>query len=211
MREHPLNGDMNWIIPGKILALAGPTEEVFSINDFIPYAKEHNIKTLVRLNRPHYSPDQVIGEGIAHHHLFFKDGDIPTPSLIVRFCQIAEETLCNGAALAVHCRAGLGRTGTMIAIYLIYKHGLQADEVIAFLRMMRPGSVLGIQPRFIHTIQYLLRGEPMPSEAMEKLKEYYPNEFSQLSDYLLGELGLAVVGRYSNSNTKSIQNKLTSQ
>lgn len=150
MREHPLNGDMNWIIPGKILALAGPTKDTFTIDEFITFAKENNIKALVRLNRPHYPPEKLIQEGIDHHHLFFKDGDIPSPSLLVKFCQIAEETLKKGA-LAVHCRAGLGRTGTMIAIYLIYKYGLSADKVIAYLRMMRPGSVLGIQPRFLYS------------------------------------------------------------
>lgn len=150
MREHPLNGDMNWVVPGKILALAGPTSNLFAIEDFLDYAKSGNVVAVVRLNRIHYDASTVTDNGVAHHDMFICDGNIPTPAMILEFCQIAEEAL-EGGALAVHCRAGLGRTGTMIAIYLIHKYGLQAAEVIAYLRMMRPGSVLGMQARYLET------------------------------------------------------------
>jgi hypothetical protein len=41
--------------------------------------------------------------------------------------------------VAVHCKAGLGRTGCLIGAYLIYKFGFTAVEVIAFMRILRPG------------------------------------------------------------------------
>ena len=42
---------------------------------------------------------------------------------------------------AIHCHAGLGRTGLFIACYLIFSHRMTAKEAIYFIREKRPGSV----------------------------------------------------------------------
>jgi len=44
-------------------------------------------------------------------------------------------------AVAVNCRGGKGRTGTMLCCYLIYKEGITAFEAITRIRELSPGSV----------------------------------------------------------------------
>lgn len=194
MREHPLNGDMNWVIPGKILALAGPTEEIYEIEEFNAYALRHNITAVVRLNKSHYDREVLLQSGIQHYEMFMPDGGIPAWDQIEEFFKIADDIWKAKGAIAVHCRAGLGRTGTMIATFLIRKFGLQAGHVIAYLRMMRPGSVLSRQARFLDryhlciphdilefcSIQYSLRGEQSPDSCLDYLKQFYPDKYHEI-------------------------------
>ncbi|CDJ57545.1 dual specificity protein phosphatase CDC14A, putative [Eimeria maxima] len=57
--------------------------------------------------------------GIDHHDLFFLDGTCPPRDVMEKFVKLAEE--CDGA-VAVHCKAGLGRTGSLIGCYAIKNH-----------------------------------------------------------------------------------------
>jgi cell division cycle 14 len=50
----------------------------------------------------------------------------------------------NGGAVAVHCRAGLGRTGTLIGCYLMNKYKFEPKALIGWLRIARPGMVIGV-------------------------------------------------------------------
>ncbi len=170
--EQPRNGDLNWIVPGQILALAGPTTMNWPISKFVEYAQEHKIGSMVRLNRPHYDANEVTTAGLEHVEMFMHDGTNPTPKNIRDFIEIVERMTAKGLAVAAHCRAGLGRTGTMIGAYLMFKYGrdsllpghpehcpctgMTSDEVaraiIGYLRIMRPGSVLSGQPEFLEYI-----------------------------------------------------------
>ncbi|ORZ14810.1 protein-tyrosine phosphatase-like protein, partial [Catenaria anguillulae PL171] len=93
------------------------------------YFASHGVVTVVRLNNKLYDKS-----AFTRHEVMY------------RFLDLAESR--NGA-LAVHCKAGLGRTGSLIAAYLMKHYKFEASEVISFLRIMRPGSVVGPQQNWL--------------------------------------------------------------
>lgn len=162
--EDPENGDMNWIVQDMFLAFAGPDH--LSLSDFIKYASDNNIRAVVRLTEEqNYDPLELDKASIAHLDVPFEDGSTPSLDQISTFLSFCESYLPLGA-IAVHCRAGLGRTGTMIGCYLVRKYRLQPRNVIGYMRVMRPGMFLNRQPSFFEAIQWWLRGET-PSKAQQ--------------------------------------------
>lgn len=52
-------------------------------------------------------------------------------------------------ALAIHCKAGLGRTGVLICCYLMKHYQFSARAALGYIRVCRPGSVIGPQQNYI--------------------------------------------------------------
>ena len=101
------------------------------------------VTDVVRLNEAlTYDAREFTERGIAHHDLEFPDCTNPDLSIVLDFMRICSTA---AGAVGVHCRAGLGRTGTLIGIWLMSKHGWSARETIGWLRLVRPGSVIGSQ------------------------------------------------------------------
>jgi cell division cycle 14 len=104
------------------------------------------VTTIIRLNKKVYDALSFIDAGFTHKDLFFVDGSTPTDSIMHQFLKIAENTT---GALAVHCKAGLGRTGSLIGCYIMKHYHLTAYETIAWIRICRPGSVIGHQQQWL--------------------------------------------------------------
>ncbi|XP_033828082.1 dual specificity protein phosphatase CDC14B isoform X1 [Periophthalmus magnuspinnatus] len=156
--ERAENGDFNWVIPGKFLAFSGPHPKTKIENGYplhapeayIPYFRKHNITTVIRLNKKMYDARRFTDSGFEHHDLFFVDGSTPNDSIVRKFLNICENA---EGGIAVHCKAGLGRTGTLIACYMMKHYRLTAAEAIAWIRICRPGSVIGPQQNFVEDKQ----------------------------------------------------------
>lgn len=148
------NGDFNWIIPGKMIAFSCPAIEPFDRNgfrtwtpeDYSPVFKLIGVTAVVRLNDETYDSQRFIENDIKHKELFYVDGSCPSDQIIDDFLKFAEN---EPGAIAIHCKAGLGRTGTLIGCYAMKHFNFPAQEFIGWIRICRPGSVLGPQQHFL--------------------------------------------------------------
>ena len=186
--DSPLNADLHEIVPGKLIAMRGPKDlpdgvawqdintadgefshREFSPAHYAPILQQFDVQAVVRLNAPQYDRRGFEAAGIAVADLCFEDCTAPPVDVVAKFLALAEAL---PGALAVHCKAGLGRTGTLIALYMIKHHGFTAREAMGWLRIVRPGSVIGEQQHFLCAREAVMRrptgpllGEVRPAGA----------------------------------------------
>ncbi|GFR50188.1 hypothetical protein Agub_g12348 [Astrephomene gubernaculifera] len=156
--EQVENGDLNWIVPGKFVAFSGPAARSNEVagyrlhtpEDYWDYFRRRGVTTVVRLNKKVYDRKRFLDGGFKHHEMYFPDGSCPSEAIIQRFLETVE---AEPGAIAVHCKAGLGRTGLLICLYIMKHYRFTAEEVLGYIRVCRPGSVIGPQQNFIREME----------------------------------------------------------
>lgn len=124
---------ISWIVEDEIAAFS-----VFALQD-LSVLEAEGICAIVSLTES--APPEL--DDASHFdtlHLPIDDMTPPEYEQIEQFVDFVDCHLGEGRAVGVHCLAGLGRTGTMIACYLVTR-GRGADEAIKEVRQARPGSI----------------------------------------------------------------------
>jgi len=90
----------------------------------------------------------------------------PTKTQLKVSVEFIERQIRHGHTVLVHCHGGLGRTGTVLACYLINERAMSADEAIEEVRRLRPGSIEKGQERSVHEYFLSLQaGNPRKVDA----------------------------------------------
>ena len=212
------SGALNWIIPRKLLAFSAPSTEKrtkdknLTPEQYCRLFSQIGVSTVIRLNKEHYDSQRFTNSGISFFDLYFLDGSIPPPEVVEEFLRITEG---QRSGVAVHCKAGLGRTGTLIGCYAIKHYGFTGPEFIGWARLCRPGSVLGPQQYFLCEYEESLKQEKHPSIARVKSPQaQVRGEMTLFEKYKakFGELGqsekLTQIMKSAPSTPVNIQNIL---
>lgn len=135
--------NFSWVIEGRLAASGQPGGGSYfgdSLLQDLTTFKDLGIGLIVSLTEHPLDSEALEQSGLRGTHLPIPDMTPPGQDLIDQFFSLTDEVEGQGQATLVHCRAGLGRTGTIVACYLA-RGGLAADEAIEQVRQMRPGSI----------------------------------------------------------------------
>ncbi|KFP91379.1 Protein tyrosine phosphatase domain-containing protein 1, partial [Apaloderma vittatum] len=155
-QEQAIKGLYSSWITDNILAMARPSTELIEKYNIIEQFERCDIKTVINLQRPGehascgnpleqesgftYLPEAFMEAGIYFYNFGWKDYGVASLTTILDMVKVMAFALQEGR-VAVHCHAGLGRTGVLIACYLVFATRMSADQAILFVRAKRPNSI----------------------------------------------------------------------
>jgi len=148
-----LGEDFTWVVPEVLAAMSRPR----SLRRALEFLKDRGISVIVSLTESRLEPALVEEFGFDYHHLPLEDFTAPSYEMVQRFIAIVNKARNAGKSTVVHCMAGLGRSGTMAACYLV-SIGYSSREALDRIRALRPGSVETVeQEEAVHEFAFRFR------------------------------------------------------
>ena len=126
--------NFSWLIKNKLAGSAIPT----SIKE-IDWVIEQGVKSIVTIREEPLDDDWI--KNVNYLHVMSNDMGIPEFDDLTNAVDFIHQRLNDKEPVMVHCLAGLGRTGTILASYLVKYENMSADEAIEKVREIRPGSI----------------------------------------------------------------------
>ena len=150
--------NFSWIRDGELAGMAYPDAAAW------PLLVEEGIGAVVSLTgrRPPGDPEAA---GLAVLHAPIPDFGIPSDADLRRTLRFIKQHVDDGRGVVVHCRAGQGRTGLVLAAYLVYE-GMSAKDAIDRVRTLRPGSIETREQ--LELVERLARGQRQRRKARDE-------------------------------------------
>ena len=106
--------------------------------DLLTWAR---VSCLITLTENDLPQDVLARHRLTNLHLPIRDREPPSIGQTYMLIKRMQRLMEQGEVLAVHCKAGIGRTGTVLAAWLIQEGGLSAETAIQRLRRIKPTFV----------------------------------------------------------------------
>ena len=142
--------NFGWVIAGSLAGSQGPTNR----RDLM-FLKLQGIGVIIRMEQ-----QTISGEGVelVDMYEFVDDFTAPNADQINRMVAfISEQIETWERPVVVSCYAGIGRTGTVLACYMVHE-GYTADQAINLVRELRPRSIQTVeQEQAVNQYEALLK------------------------------------------------------
>jgi len=137
-----------WIVPGR-LAGSGQPGLMRSAEEDWSFLHDAGVRLVVTLTENPLDPPPD-AFGIQGLHFPISDMGIPaTPRHVNRLCDTILAAMDEGLPVLVHCKAGIGRTGTILACCLVAL-GRRPQEALVEVRRSNPAYIqTESQERFV--------------------------------------------------------------
>ena len=126
--------NFSWLIDGKLAGSAIPTSK-----DEVKWLQEEGVKSIVTIREVPLDDDWI--DDMKYLHVLSDDMGVPTFDDLKSSVDYVNQRIQNNEPVMVHCLAGLGRTGTILACYLIKYEKMSAEDAIQHVREKRHGSI----------------------------------------------------------------------
>ena len=144
LKKTIMTPNFSWLMPNKIAGsgqIGGwyPESQQVLISDLWEL-RDLGVSAVVSLTEQPLSSRALTTVGMDYLHLPIPDMSPPSLREIEEFLAFSKVCIEKGNPVLVHCGAGLGRTGTMLACYLV-ERGHEPATAICKVRAERPGSI----------------------------------------------------------------------
>jgi atypical dual specificity phosphatase len=132
--DKPTN--FGWVIESSLAGSGLPSSAAQ-----VRWLKEHGVNSILTLTEHPLPKEFFDGTEVTSAHIQMLDHAPPSQESLAKAVRHLRSEIEKGNVVVVHCLAGQGRTGSVLAAYMIEHQGKDVDEVITQLRKSRPGSV----------------------------------------------------------------------
>lgn len=130
--------NFSWFIEGKLAGSGRP-----NFDDDFGWLRKQGIHAIVSLTERSLQQEKSVQHRVndfLYRHMPVRDETAPASAQIDALIAFVDEMIAENKPVLVHCAGGYGRTGTMLACYLV-SQGWRAADAIRQVRARRPGSI----------------------------------------------------------------------